>query len=71
YYNVTKRTDGRLQINQLQYGLFSGDGTNEKEYIFKFILEEDEQGELQINHLREIDPETFSVQQFWKRLKGK
>ncbi len=70
FYSVTERKDGRLQINQLQYGLFGEEANDEQDYIFKFILEEDETGELHISHDREVQPDSISLGDFWTRLKG-
>ena len=39
YYMIMKRKDGLLQLNDLRYGTFSGDGTGEDDYIFSFIID--------------------------------
>ncbi len=40
YFNVIKRRDGRLQLNDLRFGSFDGTFDSEEDYIFRFILEE-------------------------------
>ena len=52
YWNVIKRNDGRLQMNDLRYGSFNGEFEKENDYIFKFILSE-ENGELKVDESRE------------------
>lgn len=39
YYNVMERKDGRLQFNDLRYGTFKASGEGENDYVFRFILE--------------------------------
>jgi len=38
------RHDGRIQLNDMRYGTFRGENFSEDDFIFKFILEKDEQG---------------------------
>ncbi len=70
FYNVTVREDGRLQVNQLQYGLFRDRYTSDKDYIFKFVLEKDENGELIIANDVEVAPDSISFSDLWNRIKG-
>ena len=44
YYGVIRRKDGRLQINDLRYGSFSGKAQGEDDYIFRFVVEKDSTG---------------------------
>lgn len=44
YYGVIRRRDGRLQINDMRYGSFSGTGQDEDDYIFRFVVEKDSSG---------------------------
>lgn len=44
YYAAMYRKDGRLQVNDMRYGTFGGDGMGEDDYIFKFVLEKDSSG---------------------------
>ncbi|MEZ5003346.1 MAG: metal-dependent hydrolase [Chitinophagales bacterium] len=46
YYGMMKREDGRLQLNDLRYGTFKGDGSDPTDYIFHFVLDENENGDL-------------------------
>ena len=39
YYGIMKRTDGRLQLNDLRYGSFSGHALDENDFIFRFVLD--------------------------------
>ena len=49
YYSVLRRRDGRLQVNDMRYGTFR-DGTIEEEsYIFRFVVEKDENGDFQMD----------------------
>lgn len=50
YYSVMKRKDGSLQINDMRYGTFDGNATNEESFIFRFGVEKQENG-----HYRLID----------------
>ena len=70
FYNVTKRKDGKLQINQLQYGIFGEEVNDENDYVFKFILEEAEDGTLHLSHDRDVQPDSLDFNGFWERLKG-
>ena len=38
YYNVLKRPDGNLQLNDLRFGIFGDSLRNHTDYIFRFIL---------------------------------
>ena len=44
YYMCMIRHDGRIQLNDMRYGTFRGENFSEDDFIFKFILEKDEQG---------------------------
>jgi inner membrane protein len=48
YYSVMRRKDGLLQINDIRYGTFDGEETDEDSYIFRFILDKDENGYYQM-----------------------
>ncbi|MCB0619960.1 MAG: metal-dependent hydrolase [Saprospiraceae bacterium] len=71
YYNVLRRPDGTLQLNDLRYG--SGDGTFDEpsDYIFRFTLEE-KNGRWVAHQTREdarVDSGAF--RQLWDRMMGK
>jgi inner membrane protein len=71
YYNVITREDGRLQLNDLRYGSFDGSFENEKDYIFKFILEKKD-GKLEARQSREgrkMDGNAFK--EHFDRIMGK
>jgi inner membrane protein len=44
YYSVMRRKDGLLQINDMRYGAFDGEETDENSFIFRFILNKGENG---------------------------
>jgi len=44
YYNVMRRNDGNLQVNDLRYGSFSSDYHSENSYIFRFPLRQNDDG---------------------------
>ena len=49
YYSVLRRKDGRLQINDMRFGTFRGKQDGEDSYIFRFIVEKDEQDNYVLN----------------------
>ena len=44
YYNVIRRKDGNIQINDLRYGSLSPDYQSENSYVFRFPLRENPDG---------------------------
>ena len=70
YYNVIRRQDGALQLNDLRYGS-AGDGfEKETDYIFRFILEEKD-GQLDARQTREgSDVSKEAFQKLWNRIRG-
>jgi len=63
YYNVIRRRDGRLQLNDMRYGTYGDLQGNEEDYIFKFILSE-KNGELHAEQSRDARQnvgDTFQV----------
>lgn len=71
YFNIIERKDGRLQFNDLRYGSFKEGFQDENDYIFKFILEE-ENGEMHASQSREgrdVNGEAF--RQFFNRVLGR
>lgn len=71
YYNALKRTDGRIQMNDLRYGSFRDTFESEDDYIFKFILEK-KNGEWTAEESRagrEINKE--GLQEYFDRVMGK
>lgn len=69
YYTVIRREDGQLQFNDLRFGTFgAGDFPNEDEYIFRFILEEGEDGKIEA---REGDRNRDGAfEELFERIKG-
>jgi inner membrane protein len=68
YYNVTQRPDGHLQLNDMRYGSRSGEFKSNDDYVFKFVLKE-EDGVLEGHENRE-PPKSSEMSGFFKRLKG-
>lgn len=69
YYNVIRREDGRLQLNDLRFGIFGEKPTSENDYIFHFILEEKD-GKIEAHQSREQPEMGESFNQLWTRIKG-
>ncbi len=51
YFNVMK-TDSALQFNDLRFGTFRGQGNSKDDYIFKFLLKEDNVGNYEMEEAR-------------------
>ena len=49
YYGIIRRKDGKLQINDLRFGSFSGKGKDEDDFIFRFVIEKDVTGVYKMN----------------------
>ncbi len=49
YYSVLRRKDGRLQVNDMRYGTFRDGPVDEDSYIFRFVVEKDEDGYYQLD----------------------
>lgn len=49
YIAIIERRDGRIQLNDMRYGTFRESNNSEDDYIFRFIVEPDENGELQLS----------------------
>ena len=69
YFNVRRRQDGSLQINDLRYGTFSDGQGQSDNYIFKFILK-DKNGRLEASQARDFDQAEGSFRELWERIKG-
>jgi inner membrane protein len=68
YYNITKRPDGDLQLNDMRFGSRTGEFNSNDDYVFKFVLKE-ENGVLEGYENREV-PKSGEMDGFFKRLKG-
>lgn len=74
YYTVMTRKDGRLQVNDLRYGTYEDDFENEDSYIFKFVLEKDQNGNYQIDKKSQRPPKMDikgMTTKLYNRIKGK
>ncbi len=69
YYNIIHRKDGRLQFNDLRFGIFGEKAVSERDYIFHFILEE-KNGKIEAHQSREQPEMEESFGQLWRRIKG-
>jgi len=74
YYAVMKREDGNLQINDMRYGTFRGDGSSEKDFIFNFPIELQSDGSYKLIKAQGGPPDDADMGQMakdlWGRLKG-
>jgi inner membrane protein len=71
YYGILEREDGQLQFNDLRFGSIDGTFDDESDYVFRFILQEEEGRWVarQSDERPDFKPEMF--QQFWDRLMGR
>jgi inner membrane protein len=73
YYTVLRRSDGKLQFNDMRFGTFNGVDYGEDDYVFRFTLEKQEDG-----YYRMLDSkggpkrgsEDQMASQLWVRIKG-
>lgn len=70
YYNIIERQDGNLQFNDLRFGIVDKEPVAENSYVFRFILTEDENGQLQATQTREDNMTDDRLETFWKRIWG-
>lgn len=69
YFNVIKRKDGRMQLNDLRYGAMTEDYSNEDDYVFAFIIEErDEWIEVKGSRGRNGRDGREAVRRLWQRM---
>jgi len=66
YYGIMTRRDGRLQLNDLRYGSFSGSALDENDFIFRFVLDQDSLGGYQLVDSEagppdDVGPEMFTT----------
>lgn len=75
YYAVMRRNDGNLQINDMRYGTFRGNGSSEKDFIFNFPLKLEKDGSYNLIKAQGGPPEDADMGQMakdlWARIKGK
>ena len=73
YYNIMVRNDGRLQLNDLRYGSFSGEAKDENDFIFRFVVEQDRDGAYHMDESAGGPPrgrEKEMLAKLWKRIQG-
>ncbi len=73
FYNVIRRTDGKYQVNDLRYGTFRGNGNGESDYIFRFPLDKDSEGNYYVLDAEGGPPEGEEkklMRDLWTRIKG-
>jgi len=74
YFNVIKRSDGSLQMNDLRFGTFSGEGSNENDFIFRFALNRKSDGSYNMSKAEGGPPrgeEMEMLPRLWERIKGR
>ena len=69
YYSIIRREDGKLQLNDLRFGVFGEKAVSENDYIFHFILEE-KNGKIEAHQSREQPEMEKAFGQLWQRIKG-
>jgi inner membrane protein len=69
YYNVLKNEKGELQLNDLRYGAFGNTAEKPGDFIFKFMLTE-ENGKLKARQARDIERRSDAFKELWERIKG-
>ncbi|MEM9547690.1 MAG: metal-dependent hydrolase [Bacteroidota bacterium] len=73
YYSVLRRKDGRLQVNDMRYGTFREGISDEDSYIFRFVVEKDNEGNYQMDNAiggPKRGGEKEMLSQLSKRIKG-
>ncbi|MEM1323695.1 MAG: metal-dependent hydrolase [Bacteroidota bacterium] len=70
YYNALVRKDGQLQLNDLRFGIIGERAVRESDFVFRFILEENN-GELKASQDREDSFEEGTFGMLWERIKGR
>ena len=71
YYNVLERDDGKMQLNDLRFGSMSSDFQKETDYVFRFLLEKQDDGTLEVGQSREPPDDTGKAfRELWERIKG-
>ena len=74
YYSIIRRSDGRLQMNDMRFGTIGDRRAEEDRYIFSFILEPNEDGALELTDAQggRPDPEerVNLISDLLKRIKG-
>lgn len=74
FYAVMRRTDGKLQINDMRYGTFRGDGKSEKDFIFNFPVELQSDGTYRLIKAQGGPPDDADMGKMatdlWARIKG-
>ena len=75
YVSVIRRSDGRLQMNDMRFGTIGNRRAEEDRYIFSFILEPNEQGKLELADAQggrpKPDERVSLITDLVKRIRGK
>ncbi len=74
YYTIMKRSDGNLQLNDMRYGTFRGEGNSENDFIFNFPIEQNKDGSYKLIKTQGGPPEGTDMgqmaQDLWARIRG-
>lgn len=74
YVSIIRRSDGRLQMNDMRYGTIGNRRKEEDKYIFSFILESNDEGQLQLTDAQGGRPEPEErihlISDLMNRIKG-
>ena len=71
YYAVERRDDGKLQVNDLRFGMIGSGKESRKRFVFTFILEEKD-GKMIARQFRDIKNTTNkkAFSDLWRRING-
>lgn len=71
YFSLMQRDSGRLQYNDLRFGSLNPSPKEASDFVFQFLLEEDESGQLRARQSRgePRDPKQ-ALKQLWERMLG-
>lgn len=71
-YTVMHKKDGRLQLNDMRYGVYTEEGDLEDQFVFKFILTKNEDGyyDMEEDRRRPDDNPGKMMSELWTRISG-
>lgn len=70
YYNVVERPDGKLQINDLRFGILGDSVRGPQSYVFPFVVDEIKNGTMKMHQSRNIEESKKRMGDLLKRVKG-
>jgi len=73
FFNVVRRQDGKLQLNDLRFGMVVDEPENESAYIFRFPVAQDAAGNYELVKTGKgptMDKRKSMIGDLWERVKG-